>query len=302
MFNIISGYMQINKNLNQKLKQAIVINTLFTIFEFTIGIFSGSLSLISDAANNLTDTMSLLISLFARKLAERKPTTKKTYGYGRATILAALLNGSILLTLSFYIFREAYYRFYTPQPVNGFLVMLIGLMGIIINGSVALSFLKYRADLNIRSAFLNMIFDAAASAGALISGLVIVITNHYIIDPIISVIIAIMLLVSGWNVLQDVIHILLEGVPNSITIAHVEGAIKDTPDILALDDLHIWAISSEHFALSCHIIIDSSKLPESTAIVKKTKERLKQDFNIIHATIEIELIKCTNSSCSIFRP
>lgn len=153
-------------NLDTKLKLGLVLNTGFTVFEFIVGTLSGSLALVSDAAHNLTDSLSLVISFFANKIAKRPADLNRTYGYGRATIIGASLNASILLLLAIYIFYEAYQRIRQPEPVEGQLVMIVAFVGIVINSSVAALFLRDRNDLNIRSAFLSMAFDALASVGA----------------------------------------------------------------------------------------------------------------------------------------
>lgn len=287
--------------LNRKLKISIIINLCFTIFEGTIGFWIGSLALISDASHNLTDVMSLTISFIARKIAQKDPTHDKTYGYGRATIVAALINGILLLSLSVYIFHEAYIRFHHPEPLQGGLVMVIGLCGILVNGSIALLFINHRADIAIRSAFLNMVYDAIASAGALLAGLLILITKNSIADPIISVIIACMLLFSGIRIIKEVIHIFLEGVPSNISIDQIKEAILNTEGVKGFDDLHIWAISSFESALTCHIIIDKSDLHNSIDLVDNLRQKLAKDFYINHVTIEVQLQSCGTSHCSLYK-
>lgn len=280
------------ESLDNKLKLGIALNAGFTIFEFSIGILSGSLALISDAGHNLTDSLSLLISFFANKIAKRQANFEHTYGYGRATILAALLNGLILFILAFYIFYEAYHRFQNPQPVEGSLVMVVAIVGITINLSIALLFRNNKNDLNIRSAYLNMLFDALASVGALIAGLLIVLTGMTIFDSFISILIGILLLRSSWHVVIEALHVLLEGVPEGIQVNKVKEAIGQILNIKGVDDLHVWALSSQNAALSCHIVIEDCDVEESTKIVKQVKEMLHHKFNIEHATIETELIGC----------
>ncbi len=275
--------------LNKNLKLGLILNTGFTIFEFIIGFFSGSLALMSDAAHNLTDSVSLLISYYANKLSSKQANHEKTYGYGRSGILAALFNGFILLALAFYIFYEAYQRILEPSPVAGKLVAIVALVGIIINGSIALLFRSNKNDLNIRSAFLNMAFDTLASVGALIAGLVIVFTGKTIVDPFISILIGIMLIISAWSVVKEALHILLEGVPENIKPDTVKASILREPMVRGLDDLHIWALSSKEAALSCHLIIEECDLKKSIEIVTSIKAMLAKRFSITHSTIETEL-------------
>lgn len=284
-------------NIDKNLKIGIALNSGFTIFEFIAGILSGSLALVSDSGHNLTDSLSLLVSFFAREISRRKADEKQTYGYGRVTILAALINALILLLLAIYIFHEAYRRTIEPKHVDGSLIMIVAAVGIVINLSIALLFRKNRDDLNIRSAFYNMALDALASVGALIAGLLILITKQPFFDSIISIIIGIMLIFSAWRVVKDAFRVLLEGIPEGINFDKVkETIISQNSLIKAVDDLHIWAISSQMSALSCHIVIEECDLDKSMQIVEEIKKTLKEKFHIEHATIETELVECLPDS------
>ena len=285
----MSGSHEAPPNLDNKLKVGFLLNTSFTIFEFFIGFLSGSLALISDAAHNLTDSLSLLVSFFATKISKKGANADKTFGYGRATVLAALINSLILLGLAVYIFTEAYQRFQDPQPVQGGLVVIVALVGIAINGSIDYLFFKSRGDLNIRSAFLNMALDTLASVGALLAGLIIVLTGKTFVDPFISVIIGCMLLYSGWSVIRSALHLLFEGVPEGTDIPAIQKAILTTPGVKGMDDLHVWALSTTGAALSCHLVIKESSLQDSIALKEKVKQMLSTKFHIEHATIETEL-------------
>lgn len=285
----MSGQHETPPNLDNKLKLGFILNSGFTIFEFFIGIVSGSLALVSDAAHNLTDSLSLLVSYLATKVAKKQANQDKTYGYGRATVLAAVINSLILLGLAVYIFTEAYQRFQDPQTVEGGLVMVVAFVGILINGSIAYLFFKSRGDLNIRSAFLNMALDALASVGALLAGLFIILTGNTLADPIISIIIGFMLLYSGWSVIKTALHLLFEGVPEGTDIPAIQRAVLAVPDVKGMDDLHIWALSTTSAAFSCHLIIKDSNLKESILLKEKLKRLLSEKFGIEHATVEIEL-------------
>ncbi len=288
----MSGTHEAPINLDNKLKLGLVLNTGFTIFEFAIGILSGSLALVSDAGHNLTDSLSLLIAFFANKIAKREANVEHSYGYGRATILAALLNGIILVLLAGYIFYEAVKRITQPEPVSGGLVMIVAFVGILINSSIALLFRKNQDDLNIRGAYINMFYDALASVGALLAGFLILVTHQTIFDSLISILIGILLVRSSWEVIRAAMHVLLEGVPEGVHGEKVKEAILNTPQIKHVDDLHIWAISSHYAALSCHVVIENCNLEESTKLIKQIKETLHGKFNIEHATIEAELTEC----------
>lgn len=275
-------------SISRKLQIGLVLNTGFTIFEFIIGFLSGSLALVSDAAHNLTDSLALVVAFFANKIAARPANLQKTYGYGRASILAALLNALILVALAAYIFYGAAQRFQNPEPVEGGLVMLVAFVGILINSGVAFTFSKDREDLALRSAFLSMALDALASIGALLAGLIIVLTGQTIVDPLISILIGIMLLFSARGVINDALHVLLEGVPQGTDIQKVKQALLDTPDVKGVDDLHIWAISSQYAALSCHVTLATSDIAQSVDLKRRLKEMLSTQFHVEHATIELE--------------
>jgi cobalt-zinc-cadmium efflux system protein len=286
-----------SKALNKKLKLGMIINILFTAFEFTVGILSGSLALISDASHNLTDVLSIFISYVGNTLAQRKPTKHQTYGYGRSSIIAALLNGLILFFLGFYILYNAYQRFYNPEEVEGGIVMLVGFLGICVNGGVALLFLKDRDDLNVRSSLLNMLFDALASAGALAAGIIIKFTGYTPIDAISSAFTGGLLLISAGTIIQKALYILIQGVPKHIDLERIKAYLLSYPHIKAVHDLHVWSLSSRDIVLTCHLIIDVQELHDTTALLAQIKVGLLTNFTIEHSTIEIEPIKCTSKSC-----
>jgi len=285
----MSGQHEAPQNLDNRLKLGLILNTVFTIFEFIIGFFSGSLALISDAAHNLTDSLSIVVAFFANKVAGRQATIDKTYGFGRATILAALFNAFVLFALAAYIFYEAYKRFLNPQPLEGGIIMIVAFIGIVVNGGVAFLFSKNKSDLNMRGTYLNMLYDTLASAGAVVAGGIILLTNWTVVDPLISVIIAVMQLKSGWSVVRSGLHVLLDGVPEGTDVTKIKKAILQMPGVVGLDDLHVWALSTISAALSCHLVIKNCTLEESLAVKENVKQMLSDKFHIEHATVETEL-------------
>jgi cobalt-zinc-cadmium efflux system protein len=272
----------------------LVLNTLFTILEFGFGIFTGSLALLADASHNLTDSFTLIVSLFANRLARREADASRTFGYGRATILAALLNSSVMIAVAGFIVYEAIQRFQHPVAIEGGVVAVIAAIGIVVNGSIALVLSKQRHDLNMRSAFVDMAFDTLSSLAAVISGLVILFTNIHYVDSLVGLLIAALLLYNTLKILKEAVQILLEGTPDDLNTADVIQAIKGIDKVLEVDDLHAWVIRSGYNALSCHIVIDKNELTHSRNIVEAVKNVLKKDFHIQHATIEVELEDCVN--------
>lgn len=281
-----------NMDVNQKLKIGMVANTVFAGFEIVIGLFSGSLVLVSDAAHNLTDSLSILIAFVGQKIARRPPTEEHTFGYGKATILSALINSLILIAMAGYIFYASYEKILHPQAVKGGLIMLVAGVGILVNSGVAAMFLKHRNDLNMRGVFLNMAFDAIVSAGAVVAGFIILITGKSIVDPIISIAIGVMLVYGSVQIINQAIHILLEGVPEDIDVKNVEKIILQTPGVKSAHDLHIWSIASQKPALNCHIIPVYFDLQKNVEIIKQIKENLKNKYQFSHITIEVEIEPC----------
>lgn len=271
------------------IKFGLVLNTAYTIVEFGFGLFTGSLALIADATHNLTDTFTLTVSFIANRLARREANEQKTFGYGRATILAALLNASVMLAVVGFIVFEAIQRLRSPSEVEGGIVALVALVGIAVNGSIAYVLSKRRGDLNMKSAFVDMAFDALSSLAAVVAGLVIMFTGIAYVDSVVALIIAALLLYNVIKILQEAVQILLEGTPKEIDLSAVTKAISDHKRVLSVDDLHVWTIRSGYNALSCHVAIDDGDLLHSRQIVEEVKKQLRTDFGIKHATIEIEL-------------
>lgn len=278
---------------DSSIKFGLILNSLYTIVEFGFGMFTGSLALIADATHNLTDTFTLSVSYGANRLAKREANESKTFGYGRATILAALLNASVMIAVAVFIAFEAIQRLQHPVEIEGGIVAVVASVGIIVNGSIAYVLSKNRKDLNMRSAFIDMAFDALSSFGAVVAGLIMLFTDIQYVDSIVGLLIAALLLYNTLKILREAVQILLEGTPKDVDIAALTQAINNSPKVLSVDDMHIWAIRSGYNALSCHIAIDEAELKDSRNIVETVKAKLRTDYDIQHATIEVELEDCT---------
>lgn len=277
-----------SKELNKKLKLGIFINILFTLFEFSIGFLSGSLALISDALQNLTDILSIFITFIGNTVAQRKPTKTKTYGYGRASIITASFNGLMLFILGLYIIHQAHERFYHPEPVEGGIVMIIGFLGILVNGGVALLFLQYKDDINVHSSLLNMFFDALASAAALVAGFIIKITGYAAIDALASGFTGVLLLISGSYILSKALHILLQGVPETLDIGQIDAYLHSLSYVKQVRNLHVWSLSSKEIVLSCQLLVTTDTIYETKQLIATIKNHLSTAFGITHTTIELE--------------
>lgn len=275
------------------IKFGLILNSLYTIVEFGFGLFTGSLALIADATHNLTDTFTLSVSYGANRLAKREANESKTFGYGRATILAALLNASVMIAVAVFIAFEAIQRLQHPVEIEGGIVALVASVGIIVNSSIAFVLSKNRKDLNMRSAFIDMAFDALSSLGAVIAGLIMMFTDIQYVDSVVGLLIAALLLYNTLKILKEAVQILLEGTPKDVNTTELTRAINESPKVLSVDDMHIWAIRSGYNALSCHIVIDEKDLGDSRNIVETVKNELRVKHDIQHATVEVELQDCT---------
>lgn len=275
-------------NSGKSIKFGLLLNSLFTIVEFGFGIVTGSLALIADATHNLTDTVTLAVSFTANKFAKRKADKNRTYGYGRVTILAAMLNSLIMLGVAGFISVEALQRFQHPQSVEGGIVALVAFVGILVNGSIAYALSKHSSDLNMRSAFIDMLFDALSSLGAVVAGLIILFTGFSGIDSIVGLLIAALLLYNTVKIIREAVHILLEGTPGDIDLNDVRKTITSHTKVEKVDDLHVWSIRSGYRALSCHIAIKEKDLNHSRSVVEEVKKKLRDNHNIQHVTIEVE--------------
>jgi cobalt-zinc-cadmium efflux system protein len=264
----------------------IALNTLIVGAELIFGYAANSLALISDAVHNFSDVISLLLAWGAAWLARRQPTPQHTYGYRRASILAALLNAGLLLIAVGGIAVEAINRIQAPAEVAGWTVVWVAASGIVVNGVTALLFMRGRhGDLNIRGAYLHMLADAAISFGVVVAALVIMATGWLWVDPAISLGIAAIVLMSGWELARDSVNLALDGVPKGIELAKVNDYLGQLDGVTEVHDLHIWAMSTNETALTAHLVCPGGY---DDPFLHHVCEQLSHRFGIVHATIQIE--------------
>ncbi|WP_029901861.1 cation diffusion facilitator family transporter [Prevotella sp. 10(H)] len=277
-------------NANKKaLTISFVLIAGFMVIEFVGGYLTNSLALISDAGHMLSDAVALGLSLSALIFGARAATPSKTYGYKRFEILAALLNGIVLVLLAVFICKEAIERLSTPPQVIGKGMMLISTIGLIINIIVAWilhSKGSTEENLNIRSAFLHVIGDLLGSVGAIVAAILIMLFGWYIADPIASMIVSLLVLYSGWNVLKESINILMEAKPANIDSGEVIHLLKSIDGVEDIHDLHIWMIASDFSVMTVHLKVKPAA--DRDVILEKAKRSIKKEFGISHATIQIE--------------
>src|SRR3954451_10948383 len=258
------------------------LNAAFVVAELIFGYAANSLALISDAVHNLSDVIALLLAWGAAWLSLKQPTQQYTYGFRRASILAALFNAGLLLVAVGGIIVEAVNRLSAPAPVAGWTVVAVAALGIAINGGTALLFMRGRhGDLNIRGAYLHMAADAGVSFGVVVAALVIMLTGWLWVDPAISLVIAAVVLAGGWGLARDSVNLALDGVPRGIELAKVRNYLGQLDGVIEVHDLHVWAMSTNETALTAHLVrpggTDDSFLHDVCA-------ELAHRFNIHHAT------------------
>ena len=265
---------------------SIILNGLFVLIEAGVGLWQNSLSLLSDAGHNLSDVFSLLLVLIAFRLVKVKRNEHYTYGYRKSTILISLLNAVILLLAVGAIVIESIHKFSNPVEVNGIAVSWTAGVGILINGATALLLMRgQKSDLNVRGAFLHMAADTLVSVGVVISGIIIYYTGWTIIDPIVSLIIAIVILISTWELLSDSLRLAVDGIPEGMELEEIEHLITEEEHVKETHHIHVWAISTTETALTAHIVLDDLTCwPEVTERLKHTLAK----HGISHVTLEPE--------------
>jgi len=274
-------------NYNRSFGIGIALNVIFVIIEVGYGLYADSLALIADAGHNLSDVMSLMLAWGANYLATKQPTHQRTYGLRKVTIMASLLSSVLLFVALGGIAWESIERLSSPQFVNGGVIITVAAIGVVINTATALLFVKgQKHDLNIRAAYLHMAADAAISLGVVIAGIAIMLTDWIWLDPAISLVIVIAILLSTWNLLRDSIDLSIDAVPQGINVSEIKNYLLDLENISDLHDLHVWALSTTETALTVHLATTNEVI--DNRFLQKIQEDLHHHFNIVHATIQIE--------------
>jgi cobalt-zinc-cadmium efflux system protein len=277
------------------------LNILFVLVEVVVGIVNNSMSLLTDAGHNLGDVASLVLSLIAFRLAQKKSTDKYTYGYKKTTVLAALFNAVFLLIVIGILGFESVHRLFNPAAVKGNVIAWVAGVGIFVNAITAMMFFKNRkTDLNIKSAYLHMMSDALVSVGVVAGGILIAYTGWFWVDPVIGLCIMAVILLSTWSLLADSFSLSVDAVPPDINIREIKNFIASQNNILEVHHVHIWALSTTESALTAHISLSEAlNFDEKLALVQNLKHELIH-HNIQHSTIEIEteLSGCQQKNCS----
>lgn len=288
---------EITKQTVRRLALSLIITLIFVFVEIGAGVFANSLALLTDAAHNFTDVLALALSWWALRLTSQPANQEKTYGYHRAGILAALANSTTLVVIALGIFYEAYHRFINPPEVQADILIGVGVIAVIINVVTALLVQRgAKHDLNIRATFIHLMGDVLSTLGAVIAGVIISFTGWNWLDPLVSVLIGALILWSAWSIVRESVDILMEGTPTDIDMDAMIQDISAVAGVRGVHDLHVWSITRGMRTLSAHLVTDDLPISEGTVIQTDVNEVLYHNYNINHATLQLECNDCMPST------
>ncbi len=281
-----------NATTSRVLRISLVVTLAYVVLLVVAGLRAHSLALLSEAGHNLSDFVALLMSWGAVYLQGRPPSARKTFGYRRAGVLVAFVNGLSLVLIAFYILYEAFRRLQTPVNVQAGIMIWVAAAGVVMNGAIAILLMRGHRDINLRSALLHEIGDTLSTAAVIIGGIMIALTGQRWIDPALSVGIGVMILWSSIGIIRESLNILLEGTPSGMELRRIEEIIRAIPGVNDVHDLHVWSIGSDTHSLSCHVAIADMPASESEGILRLIREQMGERFHIHHTTIQFELAVC----------
>ena len=277
----------------RRLTLSIFVTIAFVVGEAIAGYYSHSLALLSDAGHNFSDALALVFSWYAIWIAQQPSSADRTFGHHRVGILAALVNSVSLILIAFFIFWEAFTRFRQPEPVHSTPMIVVALVAIFMNTAISLALRKAaNDDLNVRSAYMHMLGDALSAFGVVVAGVVVAFTGASIADPLVSILIAILILWSSWGILKESVNVLLEAIPAGMNMESVEETICAVEGVLAVHDLHVWTIGSGIIACSCHVTVEEQSVRDGENVLRIVAEALKRRHAISHSTIQVEVEGC----------
>ena len=283
------------------LKTSFLATVLFVVVEAIAGFRSGSLALVSDAGHNFTDALALVLATVGVYMQSKPADDVKTFGYHRAGVLTAFVNALTLVAISIYIFYEAWQRFVHPEPIQERIMFWVAVAALALNAGIMWGLYRDKDhDLNIRAAFVHMLGDAVSSVGIIAGAVAIHFTGYTVIDPVLSVLIGVLIVWTAWDIIQESLNVLLEGLPRGMELTAVTGAMRDIDGVIDVHDLHIWSLGSRAHALSCHVLIEDMPPSESNAILQRINDVLCK-FEIHHTTVQFEHTKCAvaDAPCTI---
>jgi cobalt-zinc-cadmium efflux system protein len=281
-----------NSRMQNVLRFSLALTLAYVAVTLVAGIRAHSLALISEAGHNVSDALALLLSFVAVYFQGRPATDAKTFGYQRAGVLAAFVNASTLLVLSIWIAIEAVHRLASPEAVQPRLMMYVAAAGVLMNGGIALLLSRVNTDVNIRSALIHMLGDTLSTAAVIAGGAAILFTGRSWIDPVLSMIIAALILWSSLSIVRETLNILLEGTPKGISLPEIRSTLCRIAGVEDVHDLHVWSLGSQSHALATHVTIADIPPSESALILDQIKVTLRDKFQVHHTTIQFENVEC----------
>ncbi len=271
----------------RRLKWAAVVNAFIVVAEVVGGVLTGSLALLADAAHNLTDVGGLVVAYFAARFATLPPTEEHSFGFVRLEILSALANGVLIVLASLFIFREAFHRFLAPPDIPGVPMLAVALLGL--GGNVLGAWLlrSRRHEANVGAAYTHLLADAASSVGVIVAAVVMIFTDLVILDVVVSVLIGIAVVVSGWDIVRENVRVLLQSVPREVELGALRGEVEAMDAVVECHDLHAWTLTSGQHVASLHVVVSEDRLGESDDIIREVCERFSS-HGIDHTTVQVE--------------
>jgi len=287
------GHNHSHSSTGIRLLITVLLNLLITVAEVIGGIISGSLALISDALHNFSDAISVIISYIAIRLKERDSSSKHTFGFKRAEILAAVINSSVLVIISIYLFYEAILRFQNPEPIKGVLMTVVASIGLVANIAGTLLLKRdAKTSMNIRSSYFHLLSDAVSSVAVIIGGLAITFWNMYWLDPLLTILIAVYITRVSFKILSDAIHVLMEGAPPNISIKEIQSEVEKLEKVENIHHVHIWTVGENDVHLEAHIDVADMMISKSNILGEQIETLLKTKFGINHITLQFECEQC----------
>jgi cobalt-zinc-cadmium efflux system protein len=265
---------------------------IYVVVTFVFGLRAHSLALLSEAGHNVSDFLALLLSFAAVYFQSRPADHSKTFGYQRAGVLAAFINAATLIVIAIWIAGEAIHRLSAPVVVQPKLMMVVAAAGVVMNGVIAALLWGVARDVNLRSAFLHMAGDTLSTAAVIVGGAGILFTGHNWIDPVLSLVIAALILWTSLDIVRETLNILLEGTPRGVSLHEIRAGMEGVEGVVNVHDLHVWSLGSHSHALACHVTIADIPPSESACILVKLHHVLREHFQIVHSTIQFEHIGC----------
>jgi cobalt-zinc-cadmium efflux system protein len=294
-----SGHNHTHGMARNSLRLAFFLTLIILIVELSGGLLANSLALVSDAGHVVTDIFALGLAWFATVQAERPANARKTFGYHRVGILAAMVNAVTLIVIAFAILMEAIQRIQHPEQVQPFIMFVAAGVGIVVNLIIGFGLMKEANNLNVRAAMLHVFGDVAASVGVIVAGIIILFTGWTVVDPLLSVGIAVLIALGAWRILRETTDILLEAVPKGLSMPDLVKDMKNVEGIQDVHDLHVWSITSNMYALSCHALIGDLPPSDSSAILHSLNAMLSEKYHIGHVTIQFECDPHQETYCAV---